>query len=256
MDGMILSNSDQTRKKDMTAFTQTPRGFRAAPGRYAFVAQDWTGEVPDPRDPAVRPNALAIPAGEGARTGSYDGLEFLVLPVGLDAGGCPGRTIAVGGRSLVVFETIVLVAIPEDAVFDVPNRSYPFASHCDSVVVVDFVEGGEIVLDDPEGDDEYIGLVGCRDLNGTPILSIDPWTPGAFDIEADFIDMTDPVTAQAFDYGSDAFNAKLDEHGFHADLDAVRARLRARTDNEGIALLSSLEGLGRFRIVHYAPVAE
>jgi len=230
----------------MTAFTTIPDGFRVAPGRYALIAQDWSGSVGDPRVDADRMNEICLPAGDGPRIAEFEGMALIVLPMGLDDAGCPGRSFAVGSDSMVAFENLVLVDVEM-----AQRRAYRYASHLNEIVVLEFERGGEIRPVDGAYD-----LRGCTTQSGALVHSIDTAAVGAFSIDGLFVDMTDPATAQAFGYGTAEFNAKLDEHGFHADLDAVRTRLRARTDHDGIALLNRLEKMGASMIAYYAPVAD
>lgn len=238
--------SESNGKIVMTAFIRTAEGLSVAAGRYAVVAQGWSSSVADPRADACDMNEICLPAGEGVRIGDFEGLDIAVLPFGPDGGGAAGRSLAVGPAGLVVFDSLVLVAVEHPQ-----TRGYRYASHLDEIVVVEFAEGGAIV----EEDGGY-GLVGCTTTSGDPIRHLDRRSPGAFSIEGEFVDMADPVAADAFDYGSHAFNAALDEHGFLADLDVVRTKLRARADHDGVGLLNRLSGMNRHVVAYYAPVAE
>lgn len=224
----------------MPAFKTIPGGFSVAPGRYAVVATDWTFALPDPRPSADPRAALHVPLGERCTIVEYEGLDVLVLPMGPDDAGCTGRSIAIGDQSLVCFGHVALVAI-EDAT----RRSYPYASHLETVAVVEAAEGGRISREGRSY--EVVGF--DRQFDG-----LDAYTPGAFDIDAAMFDMALPAIADAFDYGSDAFVAALDEHGFHLDVAALRARLAGRTDPDAVMVLNKLPSSDSV-IAYYAPVA-
>ncbi len=60
--------------------------------------------------------------------------------------------------------------------------------------------------------------------------------------------------AAAFGYGSEEFNERLDEHGFHLDVAAMRARLeRNRRDADTVRVLNMLPPCDGV-IAYYAPV--
>lgn len=222
----------------MSAFSQAPETdhIAFAPGTYFVVGRNWRGEFPDPRGRDLP--AIDVAVGDGIEIVDHDGLEMLILPIGNDESGGTGRSIAIGESSIVAFCHIAFIKVPEDLG---AWRHYPYAGHIDEVVRMDLrcwlnTETFEFICD-----------TGLRDL--------DVNSPGAFSMEGVFLDMSLPATATAFGYGTDEFNAALDEHGFPCRLEAVRDRLRARDDMEGVALLNQLEGLGDFQIAYYAPVA-
>lgn len=224
----------------MSAFTPVTGGFRVAPGRYAVVATDWRGDMPDPRPSADPRAALALPFGDEPVVVRYEDLDVLLLPMGRDDGGCTGRSIAVGDQSLVCFGHVALVALP-----DAERRHYPYAGHLEAVAAVDADETARI---DCRGRSyEVVGFDRGFDF-------LDPHTPGAFDIEARMFDMAEPSIGEAFGYGSEAFVAALDEHGFHLDVAALRARLAGRTDPDAVMVLNGLPSCDSV-IAYYAPVA-
>lgn len=221
----------------MPAFTTIGAGFRVAPGRYAVVATDWSGEMPDPRPTIEYP--MALPFGDTAAIVQYDGLDVLLLPMGTDDDGCTGRSIAVGDQSLVCFGHVAIVALD-----DAQRRSYPYASHLELVAAVD-AEDGRISFHG--GSYEVFGFNRDFDL-------LDACTPGMFAIEATDFDMGDPGIAEIFGYGSPEFVAALDEHGFYLDVAALRARLAGRTDTDAVRVLNMLPSCDS-TIAYYAPVA-
>jgi hypothetical protein len=210
------------------------------PGRYAVVATDWNGELPDPRPSADHRAALGVPLGDLPAVVEYDGLDALVLPMGSDDGGCPGRSIAVGDQSLVCFGHVAIVALA-----GAERRSYLYASHLEAVAAVEADEGARV---DCRGRSyEVVGF-------GRGFDFLDPHTPGAFSIEAETFDMADEAMAEAFGYGSEAFVAALDEHGFRLDVAAMRARLASRADPDAVMALNRLPSCDGV-IAYYAPVA-
>ena len=224
----------------MSAFTPVTGGFRVAPGRYAVVATDWRGDLADPRPFADRDAALALPFGDDPVIVRHEELDVLLLPMGRDDGGCPGRSIAVGDQSLVCFGHVAIVALAE-----VERRHYRYASHMEDIAVIEADDSARI---DCRGRSyEVVGFDRGFDF-------LDPHTPGAFDIEAEMFDMAEPSVAEAFGYGSDAFVAALDEHGFHLDVTALRARLAGRTDPDAVMVLNKLPRCDSV-IASYAPVA-
>lgn len=222
----------------MNAFEITDTGIRVAPGRYVAVAQDWSHTLPDPRQGASRHDELYLNHSDEPAIRSHDDLQVLVLPVGKDAAGCPGRAIAIGGSTVVAFERLALVPL-EDA----QRRHYPYASHIDMVVPLTVPVEGVVRLVD--GDYELDGFEG--------VDAIDTRTPGAFTIEGTMFDMAHEETAAIFGYGTPAFNERLDEHGFACDLKALRERLAGRTDPEAVSVLNRLPKVD-FAIAYYAPV--
>lgn len=227
----------------MTAFTTIDGGFRVAPGRYALVAEDWNGAIADPREGTGFHDELHFAVSDTPQIATWDGLDALIIPIGMDEKGSRGRSLAVGSASIVAFGRIALVALPHAS-----RRSYPFASHIDQVVPLDFERGGTVMAVDGG-----IDLTGCN--ADEQIVTIDTAAPGAFFVDGVFVDMADDANAEAFGYGTEEFNAELDEHGITLDLVEIRDRLRRRTDNAGVALLNRLTGMGAFKIAYYAPVA-
>lgn len=231
----------------MTAITAVTDGFRLEAGTYAIVAERWNGRIPDPRtSDSDLTDVLPIPDGDVAVITQGEGLTVLSLPIGADERGSRGRSIAIGPRSVVAFGRLVLVALDTA---DLQARHYPYASHMDEVVVVDCPKGGTV---NPV--DGGIDIHGCT-VDEMSVFTIDTAAPGAFSMEGEFIDMTLDAHAEAFGYGTPEFNAGLDEHGVFLDLIDIRERLRARTDNEGLALMAKLAGMGPFATAYYAPVA-
>lgn len=228
----------------MTAFTTVDGGHRVAPGRYAIVAEAWNGSIPDPRPEAGSHDELYLPDYGHAAVATWETMEALSIPIGADERGSRGRSLAVGSASLVAFGRIVLVALQPH---ELQRRHYPYASHIDQVVIVDFPKGGTVSVVDGG-----IDLTGCT-VGDEPVFTIDTAAPGAFDIDGVFIDMADDASAEVFGYGTPEFNAGLDEHGVFLDLVDIRERLRQRKD--GVALMNKLAGLGPFKIAYYAPVA-
>lgn len=224
--------------------TLTPgTAFRLDAGRYALIARDRTGSLPDPRELADHCDELHIEPSDAARVVDYEGMQVLTIPVGRDSGGSPSRTVAVGEASIIACGEIAIVAVGDEIC---SPRPYPYASHLEQVTLFEAGRMSQITL--LEG---AIDFLGCGDLR-----TIDIETPGAFTIDGKLIDMVDDATAEAFGYGSDAFNAALDEHGFHVVIEPVRAALRARTDHDGVGLLAFLDKLGDTAVAYYAPVAD
>lgn len=212
--------------------------FRIAPGMYAVVAQDWSGSMPNPNVDAGRHDELAPPAVEEPALSTCSGMETLLLPVGRDSAGCTGRSIAIGSSTLVAFELVAIIALDH-----VQRRSYPYASHIDQVAILR-VENEGTVTTEPDG----YRLEGFGDVD-----TIDAETPGAFLIEGEMFDMAHPETADAFGYGSDAFNAALDEHGFPCDVAKLRSVLAGRREADAVMLINRLPKVD-FAIAYYAPV--
>lgn len=214
--------------------------FRVAPGRYAVVAQDWSGDIPNPDPDADRHDVLVVPSSDTPVLAMCSGYETLVLPVGRDRAGCNGRSIAIGSSTLVAFDRIAIVALPYGYA---SRRPYPYAGHIDGVAVLIVDDEGTITIED----DGY-RLDGFGDVD-----TIDTATPGAFTIDAAMFDMAHPETADAFGYGSDAFNAALDEHGFPCDVAKLRSALAGRSEADAVMLLNRLPKVD-FAIAYYAPV--
>lgn len=221
----------------MSAFNPAPQPGHIAftPGTYFVVGRDWRGEFPDPRG-SDRPGIQVAP-GEELEIIEHDGLEILILPIGEDDLGGTGRSIAIGDATIVAFCHIAFVKVPGD---EASERTYPYAGHIDEVVRLDI--------------DAWLNTDRFEFVGDTVLKDLDVFSPGAFSMDGEFIDMNDPVTADAFGYGTEEFNAQLDEHGFPCNLEFVRRRIRARTDMEGIALLNRLDSMGEFKIAYYAPV--
>lgn len=222
-------------------------GFRLWPGRYAVVGRNWSGSVPDPRLEAGPDDHLDIADCDAPTLMRIDGADVLILPIGPDSSGGVGRSIATSGYgTIVAFWTIVVMAVDDMT----PMRSYRYASHIEEVDILPVSDGLFLTrdgdgsgysLDNQDGGDFHEGF--------------DSRTPGAFFIEGEMFDMTDEATARAFDYGSETFNAKLDEHGFHADLAAVRRRISDEMDGpESVIVSNRLRGLGEYAYAYYAPV--
>lgn len=222
----------------MSAFEITDGGFRVAPGRYVAIGQDWSRMLPDPRHDATRYDELLLNHSDEPTVHVMEGINVLVLPVGRDLAGCPGRTIALGDACLVAFERLVIMELP-----DAQRRHYPYASHIDLFVPLDVEDEG--VVKRVKGGYELDGFTG--------VDTIDTATPGAFTIDGVMFDMAHKETAEIFGYGTQAFNERLDEHGFACDLKALRASLAGRCDPEAVSVLNRLPD-GDFSIAYYAPV--
>lgn len=205
------------------------------PGTYFIVGRNWRGEFPDPRG-GDRPSIQVAP-GEELEIIQHDGLEMLIMPIGDDDLGGTGRSIAIGCSTIIAFCHIAFIKVPGD---EAERRAYPYAGHIDEVVRLDI--------------DAWLNTEMFEFTGDTVLKDLDVFSPGAFSMDGLFIDMNDPVTADAFGYGTEEFNALLDEHGFPCNLEFVRRRLRARKDIEGIGLLNQLASLGDFKIAYYAPV--
>lgn len=225
----------------MDSFKDLGNGsFRVAPGRYAVVAQDWSGMMPNPHLDAGRHDHLDVPTTDAPLLTTCSGFETLVLPVGSDRAGCTGRSIAIGSSTIVAFDRIAIVALPYGYA---SRRPYPYAGHIDEVAVLTVEDEGTIMLEE----DGY-RLDGFGDVD-----TIDTATPGAFTIDAAMFDMAHPETAKIFGYGTDVFNAALDEHGFPCDVAKLRSTLAGRSDADAVMLINRLPKTD-FAIAYYAPV--
>jgi len=224
-------------------FERQDDGFRVAPGSYAILAQNRSGTFPCPA-PTVSPHKrLSLPPTDGLTMLPLDGLEILILPVGRDRAGCNGRSIALGNHTLVVFDRLAIV--PLDSAPARASRPTQ-AVECVTAVAVPGNEGGYGVIRCAEGGYELEGF-GCG------IDWIDTDTPGAFNIEAEMFDMAYGAIASIFGYGSDAFNAALDNRGFVCDIKSLRRQLAGRVDAEAVSVLARLPRRNS-AIARYAPV--
>lgn len=224
----------------MQPFVRTDTGFSVAPGYYALVASDWTGSMPDPRETADQYDCLAISFAYEPVIERVGGTDVLVLPVGRDTAGCRGRSLAIGDRSVVCFGHLAIVPV------EFPRSAhYPYAGHIDLIVCLEVGEGGLITPVD-----RCYALDGFKD-----VLSIDSQMEGAFSIEGAFFDMADDAIASAFEYGSEDFNARLDEHGFHLDVAALRTRLAPRRREPDVVRVLNMLPPCDSVIAYYAPVS-
>ncbi|MBX3565399.1 MAG: hypothetical protein KF730_12590 [Sphingomonas sp.] len=225
----------------MTHFRSTGGGFGVAPGIYAVVAQDSYGSVPNPGDETGQPGKLLLPTVDVPTLARAGSLETLVLPVGRDRAGCRGRSIALGGQTLVVFDCLAIMPLDR-----IQAGFHVRAGHIGRIATVIVKGPADGIVRPADGGYEMTGF-------RPGVEWIDTDTPGAFTIEGETFDMAHAETAAIFGYGTEAFNAALDDYGFQCDVRTLRERLTGRTDPEAVAVRNRLPECDT-ATARYAPV--
>lgn len=223
----------------MNNIENTGDGFRLRKGTYAIAPRWWNGSMPDPR-PECAGDYLHFPEVTQITVHRQDDLEALLIPIGKDQAGAIGRTIAVLDASIVAFGQIAIIPCA-----DARRSSYPYAAHVDNFAIITFDE--DVNLTQDNGNFEFSSKT-------EHWAQFEVNSPGAFHIEGDMFDMNDPFIARAFDYGSDDFNASLDEHGFFFSADTVLDRIKNISGAEAISLRNRLIGVKAHQYAYYAPV--
>jgi hypothetical protein len=228
---------------EMRFFDEVDDGFHVARGHYAIVAQDRSGTIMRPDQAPAGRDRLLLPATPVPTVRVSNGLEMLVLPVGRDRAGCNGRSIALGDRTLVVFDRLAIVPL---------GSSPPGPDRRDNAV-------GRVAIVEVHGNGIGTGFIRQEEDGyelegfGCGVDWIDTHTPGAFAIEAEMFDMAHGGIAAIFGYGTDAFNAALQSDGFPCDVKSLREQLAGRGDPEARSVLARLPPLDSV-VARYAPV--
>lgn len=234
---------DATGRSNTRTIFQDGDRFYLKKGRYAVVPRDSLGRYRDPRPGARAEATLDVVGQDRTCVTQVDGLDVLMIPLGKDDGGCPGRTMEIGTQTIVAFESLAIVPLHEAEA--VPHSSLPGIS---AIAMIEMVSMGTMMSDE---DDMETG-VSIDPGNDAEWITIDSWSKGAFSIGDEIFDMMDDFIAKAFDYGSPSFNAGLGEIGFTCDVDAIRARAESMGGEAGSALLARLPHHESTAIARYA----
>lgn len=237
---------DEPGQKVMRMVFQEGDQFYLKKGRYAVVPQDSHGRFRDPRPGATAEATLNVVGQNRTCVIRMDGLDVLMIPLGKDDGGCPGRTVEIGKEAVVAFENLAIVPLPEAE--SVPHPSLPGIS---AIAMMEMVSMGTMTSDE---DDIETG-VSIDPGDDADWITIDTWSKGAFSIGGETFDMMDDFLAATFDYGSRAFNAGLGDIGFVCDVDAVRARATRIGGEAAKELLARLSLQGSTATARYAVVS-